>query len=312
MPLIASAPTRPSVAIPESHHWYRSDGTPQYDSPLAKPAKDGRTTTPTTLRHARADGLFPSVTTISKQALPLSGNVINWLVDTMMASALDICAELSDPMALEANMPDRAETEALVVEEYKTRRSSQADRGTLIHAQVERSLTDNVPPEDHAANLADAQIRGWAKMGSRMVDCELSFASTLGWAGKCDLLIANVDGLSWTLADLKCPNTNSWTRFKTASEKGHQVGYDEYGIQLAAYRAGLGQPHPEMKCDRRIISRCVSILVDGGIDSDTAGECLFYEWPHDTLLRFGRVFARAFENWVELRGYDPRPDDKEE
>ena len=308
-PLIASSP-RPSVAIPESHHWYRADGSPQYNSPLAKPAKDGRTTTATTVAHAKKQlaetgtGLFPSYTTVKKYALPTPYNVMKWQLNHAADAGIEVGRahpDWTDDQCREA-----------VNELYQTRTTEQADRGTLIHAEVERSLTDNVPPEDHAANLADAQIRGWAKMGSRMVDCELSFASTLGWAGKCDLLIANVDGLSWTLADLKCPNTNSWTRFKTASEKGHQVGYDEYGIQLAAYRAGLGQPHPEMKCDRRIISRCVSILVDGGEDSDTAGECLFYEWPHDTLLRFGRVFARAFENWVELRGYDPRPDDKEE
>ena len=124
------------------------------------------------------------------------------------------------------------------------------------------------------------------------------------------MLLPNPDGTTWTLADLKCPNTKSWTRFRDALGKGHGP-YDEYGIQLAAYRDGWAHPHPDMKCEPRVITRCVSILVDGGEDSETAGECIFYEWPDDVLAKFGRVFGRAFENWCETRGkggYDPRPE----
>ena len=260
-------------------------------------------------------GLFPSVTTIAKQALPLSQNVINWLNDLAVSVSLDVCVEHLRPGVVERgfdqrstwNPPPREQLEAMIADEFRARRTSQADRGTLIHAEVETYYQGGEVdlPDDPAALKAVEQItRQLVRMATPQ--CETPFASVLGWAGKCDLLIPNDDIPTWTLADLKCPNTKSWMRFKDELAKGRGP-YDEYGIQLAAYRAGLGQPHPDMKCERRVITRCVSILVDGGEDSETAGECLFYEWPHDTLLRFGRVFSRAFENWCEMRDYDPRP-----
>ena len=52
----------------EGGHWYTRSGEPCYEMPLKKPAADGRTHTPTTLRHARIHNLLWSITTVGGSA----------------------------------------------------------------------------------------------------------------------------------------------------------------------------------------------------------------------------------------------------
>jgi len=140
--------------LSEQGHWYDSSGRPQYTI-TGKNGKERNTT----LRDAREFNLFPSVTTIMGMAAKPA--LENWKIDQALLSALTL---------------PRSETESLdgfmarAKQDAKDQSYKAAERGTEIHADIERGFLHNTPSDAYMAVRAclDSTFPGvdWIAEGS--------------------------------------------------------------------------------------------------------------------------------------------------
>jgi hypothetical protein len=192
----------------EAGHWYDAlTGEPRYTVIGANGQERA-----STLRDARKHGWVPSVTTILQAAA--KPGLERWKAEQVLMAGLTL-PRLPDE-------PEKAWT-ARVWEDSKQQAQKAAERGTIIHAAIEKWFSTGEVDADYmrwigaVSDLMDA-------FGSQTWLPEKSFASPLGYGGKVDLHSANVvldfktkDG---TLAKVEC--------------------YDEHYMQVAAYAQGLG------------------------------------------------------------------------
>ena len=192
----------------QSGHWYDpKTGEPRY----TYVNKKGETKN-TTLREARKEGWVPSVTMIlglaSKPALT------NWMVDQGILAALTTPRIDGEP---EADYLSRIKRSS------KEEASKAAERGTLIHGWVQKGFEGKklLPPEDEFYISASVTLE--KDCGRQMWSSEKSFARD-GFGGKCDL-----------------HNEGYVIDFKTTEKDLATIKtWDEHGMQLGAYRYGLG------------------------------------------------------------------------
>jgi hypothetical protein len=195
--------------VQENGHWYTKDGHPAYTT-LGKTGER-----PTTLRDARKLGLLPSVTTINGM-LSKAGLNSYFQQEAIKATI---------------NFP-RLDTESQeeyfkrILELSKQHSRSAAERGSSIHAIIE-AYFDQVYMPEKPAYLSNIDKALSDAFGEQLWLSEKSFAHSLQFGGKCDLM--SVNGF---VVD-----------FKTKEVDLDKIDvYFEMEMQLAAYREGLGVP----------------------------------------------------------------------
>lgn len=207
-----------------SGHWYALDGTPAYTIV----GKNGRER-PTTLRDAREHNLVPSVTGIIRCAS--APQLEKWKREQVLLAALTLPRRDGES---EQDWLRRVE------QDWQESSRKAMNRGTDIHADIEKHFRGQQPSTDNWE---------WVKVARQCVDdhCgpqnwfpERSFASPMGYGGKCDLHSA-----SWVID------------IKTKDGDAPRGLYDEHLMQLAAYRHGLGVPGA--RCAILYVSRDVPV-----------------------------------------------------
>jgi hypothetical protein len=241
------------VRASESLHWYRRDGTPQYSVEAAKGGMRA-----TTLRDARKMNLVPSVTTILKSAA--SPGLEAWKLNQMLLAALTL-------PRVDGESEESFVTR--VVADSKEHAKMAAERGTRVHAAVEKHYEGVVDEE-----MSDYQLGVSKSIREAFGDLaflpEKAFAHELGFGGKVDLHAPGV------VLDIKSKEFTSKTLDKVEA-------YDEHMMQLAAYRVGLGMPE----------ARCANVFAS----VTEPGLCKVVEWSQEDLSRGWTMFESLLKYW---------------
>lgn len=236
----------------EGGHWYTKDGAPAY----TVIAKNGEPRS-TTLRDAKKLGLLPSVTTIMKAAA--SPGLEAWKLNQMMLAALTLPR---------ADGESEASFIARIQADSKDQARKAADRGTEVHAAIERFYEGTI--EASSLPYLEAVYKAVNDtFGDLNWAVEKSFAHTsspFGFAGKIDLHSMDGDGV---VIDFKTKEFTSETLDKVA-------GFDENVMQLAAYRTGLVKPQ----------ARCANVFVS----VTEPGLVVVKEWTQEELWRGWSMF----------------------
>jgi hypothetical protein len=196
-----------NVHAQESGHWYDKNGKEAH-SYINKKGEEK----PTTLRQARTEGLVPSVTSIIR--LAAAPGLDAWKADQVIMAALSL-----------PRVPDETDDEfvARIKLDAKEQAKKAAEKGTEIHALVQRGFESTGIPDDAMRYYESARKTIYEALGRAIFDCEKSFARD-GYGGKVDL---SRDGI---VIDIKS-TTKPLEGLKT---------WDEHSLQLSAYRHGLG------------------------------------------------------------------------
>jgi len=244
----------------ESVHWYGQDGSPQY----TVEAKDG-SQRPTTLRDARKFNLVPSVTTILKVAA--KPGLEAWKLEQMLLSALTL-----------PRLPDEPEKSfiARIAADSKETGKQAAEQGTRIHESIERWMKGERDVEfQRSASAFDKHIHEY--FGSHPCQdwlMERSFAHQ-GFGGKVDMYCEpNELAPTGIVLDIKS---------KEFGVDDKVDAYDEHGMQLAAYRVGLGLP----------AARCANVFVS----RNHPGLIRIVEWAQPDLERQFQMFNHLLAFW---------------
>ena len=252
----------------ESGHWYKHNGSPAYTII----GKNG-TERPTTLRDARMLNLVPSVSGII--VLANRPGLDNWKIDQAILSALTLPRLNEEPEAAYLSR---------IKEDAKAQAKKAAERGTLIHAWVQKGFEGKYEPvRQTMIDLEDERLKFYDS-ARKTLDaecgcqnswiCEKSFA-TERYGGKCDL------HNDLYLIDIKTTDKDLAT-IKT---------WDEHAMQLAAYDYGLDWDVP-------LRHRKCGILY---IHKDTAESRLL--WIESKELEKGwKMFSALLDYWYAKSG----------
>jgi hypothetical protein len=254
-----------------SSHWYKPDGDPAYSA---------------TLRDARKEKLYPSVTQII--GILAKPAIESWAVNLMSETCWDNPASWSNRESLEGY---RSRIEPI----YNERRSEAAIRGSAIHdfaeAYIQHDPDINTVPgyESQCEKLAQ-----WIEDNIRVATAEQSFAHNvdgMGYGGRIDAYGWLNDGQSFVLD------------FKTQGCKGKPTYYPEWQYQLAAYHAwrkdtfGMLSLGPDGLAITRPDPVCISVV----IDTNSPTIHVKYYTP-DQISNARKVFASIMATWYAIKG----------
>lgn len=251
------------VHVSEATHWYTRTGAPQYEVPAQKGGMR-----PATLRDARKIGLVPGVTGVLNMAHKPA--LVQYIARQHVLAALTLPRREGEA---EDDWLRRVGTDA------REHGRKAADEGTSLHAALQGHYEGKAP-----------ELRWWPHVkgtfdlirencGNVEWFCERSFASPMGYGGKCDLS----SPAGWVV-DFKG---------KEFDAKGAErlVAFDEHACQLAAYRHGLGMHG----------ARCAIVYVS----RNTPGLAKFCEVSAEDLSRGWRMFAALLDFWKAKHRFDP-------
>jgi hypothetical protein len=261
--------TTPAIRASESNHWYTRDGVPQY---TVEAKKGGQRNT--TLRDARVMNLVPSVTTVLNVAAKPA--LTAWLQQQVLLAALTL-----------PRRPDEPEKEYIdrIIKDSKEQGRSAADAGTDIHASIQGHY-EGKSTGKHNESVQACDIAITKHFGAQRWVSERSFAHEIGFGGKCDLFVGDVDGI---VVDVKTKEFTDPTKVN---------GYDEHLMQLAAYRVGLGIP--KARCANVFVSRNVPDLV---VVREWSAEDLSAEFCHSNFLFVFRRKKNSNEHQRQHRAH---------
>lgn len=246
------------MAISESLHWYSRKGEPVYQVPYADPSKGMRNTT---LRDAKKLSLVPSVTAIL--SIPAKPGLDRWKQNQLLDAAWTCPVE------------DEIGYKLAVVEMAEMKSAEARDKGTAIHADIERSYLDEPPLspdyEAHVTNVIDA-LEQYGELIA-----EAPFSHPLGYGGKVDLHGNGISG--GVVLDVK-------TKDFDEDQDPKKLAYPEMAMQLDAYRHGLNMPKATM----------VNVFVDR-----ETGRVKLYEWPEGDYFK---MFLCLLKYWQLSKKYD--------
>lgn len=257
-------------------HWYQVEGgviTPAYEVP--NKSKPG-TMRSTTLRDARTLGLVPSVTNIlgvlNKPALN------NWRVTQGILSALTL------PRI--AGEGEEAFAER-VVADLDAESSAARDLGTDIHDALEMWLTTQQLPTTVPAYEYVVPTALWLTDNVKTVHRTEFYVAGFGFAGRVDLDCTLNTGQR-VVVDFKSQKVRN----------GKPVFYDEFPLQLAAYRMGMfdGMHNWEPPGLMSVI-----------IDSITPGPPHVKIWEEGGTHApgYAALFEHCFNLWCYVKNYAP-------
>lgn len=249
----------------DSCHWYAADGTPAYEQPCKSKPGEMR---PTTIRDARTLNLVPSVTTIIRCAA--QPGLERWKQQSLLHAALTlprIDGETEDDFAKRA------------LEDAAAQSLAAREKGTMIHGVIEQFF-DGVDPSPEMKPYAMAAFHAVTDvLPAAEWKAEKSFACADGYGGKVDLHGTSPEFVcdfktksNWTDADVK-----------------RGLAYDEHGMQLCAYAAGLGLKQP--------------ILFNVFISTDEPGKYHVHQWPAEDHERLLRMFWCLLHYWREANRF---------
>lgn len=244
-----------SAYASESGHWYRRDGSPAYTVIGANGTERA-----TTLRDARKLGLVPSVTSIIR--LAAAPGLERWKADQLLMAALTLPRRADEP---------EKEWVRRVYEDSREQAKMAAERGTEIHAAIERTLRG----EDTGADFmpyAAAALDAITCFNGAVWSTERSFAHPLGFGGKVDLHAPGI------VLDFKT---------KDGDVDDCEV-YDEHRMQLAAYARGLGMP----------FARCAVVFVSRQLPAKARVALI----PPDDIAKGWRQFLALLNYYCATTG----------
>jgi hypothetical protein len=253
----------------ESGHWYDREGNPAY----SVIGKNGNLR-PTTLRDARTNNLCPSVTTIIGVAA--KPGLDTWKQQQVLLAALTLPRELNEP---EQTWLER------VMQDSKATGRIAADRGTAIHATIQAFFEGALIPEAMPmCRPVEEAIK--THFGPLLLLPELSFAHTLGFGGKADLVAKSRHDFDGVCIDIKTKETEDISKADI---------WPEHAMQLAAYRHGFNMPK----------ARCANVFVGykmvNGVTQFTGVKVVEHE-PED-LDRSWLMFTKLLEFWQLKNNY---------
>lgn len=217
--------TNPIIAS-DKNHWYYPDGTPCHEVPNKSKPGEVRSTT---LRDAKALGLFPSVT--------------NFL-SIISRPGLEIYKQNQILLSAATSPYDQSNADAWakqVLEDAQKHAKEASELGTAIHGAIEKRLKGEATKEyfDYVDPVLQEMYCREMLINPK---AEHSFAHPIGFGGKIDY-----------------HNDEFLVDFKTkAFTESKGLAYDENLFQLAAYRFGLQLPH--LRCFNIYISTTVKGL----------------------------------------------------
>ena len=189
----------------ESGHWYMPDGSPYYTVKSAKGVDR-----PVTLRDARKVGAYPSVTTVIR--LGAQPQLERWKRNQVLLSALTLPRNEYEN---EAAWLERVE------HDWQEQGKDAADRGTAIHAAIEKDLLGEEYPYEYKEWVSKA----FENLPNERWVPERSYVHPAGYGCKLDL------------------HSESWVvDTKTKDGDLPTTCYDEHIMQVAAQMHAVGIP----------------------------------------------------------------------
>lgn len=223
-------PTEPTVTparrFTSSGHWYTRDGV---QVELVPGSKKGSQVKPD-LRHARKLDLAPGITTILREA-PSKG-LERYKISQAIQAALTLPRVDGET---DEQWIDR------ILEDSEQAAAAAAERGTELHARVERDLGahDLTDPWAKAvagelAKLTDGEPRVWWRS-------EVGCASNLGYGTKVDLALVTDDGTLPTgfVVDMKSKDGVYDAATGRRPLPAELKTYDDHAMQLVAGAVAL-------------------------------------------------------------------------
>jgi hypothetical protein len=246
-------------------HWYAKDGTPRHDA---------------TLREARKENLYPSVTSIL--AIKERPQLAMWKTRQLVEQALTV-----------SRLPDESDEswwERVLCADAEERAKA-PDLGTDVHAQLAdyiRSVEKN--PRVPGVDLGP--VIGWTNehvaLGGFGNIVEASFSSGCYGYGGCIDYDGAVDGgpalIDWKTQSVKLNNKG----------KPAPVFYDEWAWQLSAYL------HNFLGVNWQDSRTLYSVIID-----TAAPGCYVKQWSKEDAERGWKGFQGLFEAWKADRKYNP-------
>lgn len=252
------------VTPTKASHWYSRDGKPCHTVIGANGAERN-----TTLRDARKQGLYPSVTSVINMIA--NPGLDAWKQEQAILAALTL------PPHENESLNDYAKR---VVQDMDAQRDTSAVLGRRIHFGIDQLLNGQIPDPEMAPYLLSVG-RWFDDVGLEMLLTETDMIShEWGFGGRLDLY-GRIDG-QLTLVDFKSQDV----------KRGKANFYDSWPIQLSAYRKLLqekGLP----------IQACYSVVIDTNIAKPVHVE----KWPEQKLSF--ETFGSALQIWKHLKNYDP-------
>lgn len=241
-------------------HWYAKDGAPFYTI-----IGSNGNERPTTLRDARKLELVPSVTGIIRMAAAPA--LEKWKRNQVMLAALTL-----------PRTKDESEAQWLsrVEHDWQEQGKQAADRGTAIHAAIEKHYRGDAPDESLWEWVKAAKAAIDEACGAQQWSAERSFADVRGFGGKTDL------------------HSGEWVIDAKGKEgdvrEANLALYDEHLMQLAAYREGLGIPG----------ARCGILFIGRDVPS-----AQFVKAAETDLDRGWHMFKALLAYWCAKHAYWP-------
>jgi len=257
---------KPLVKSGSSGHWYLPDGQPRHDA---------------TLREARKEILYPSVTSIDKDAF-VNQFLDNWKRDQILLAAGD------NPRQPHENVEQYSQR----IYDLSMEKSRTAlEFGKAIHDCVERFPNT---PSDPALTPWYLKFEAWygSSISSTVAVEETLLDHDLGVAGRTDLLGKLLSDGKRCVVDYKTQDVKI-----SKSGKKTPAYYDSWKRQLAFYAVADAKEcgtFPD-------IPVCISLI----IDSNEGGEVYPKTWETKDILQAYRQFIHGAWLWFDGRGYWP-------
>lgn len=245
-----------------SAHWYDVEGNPKHDA---------------TLREARKEDLFPSVTTV--------GKIKQKFVLDQWKTEQTILAGLKNPKRDDEDL--RAYCQRIYDESLREGKEA-ARTGSLVHNSIEATIKGEpfiLSEEDSVLNEKVIHTQNWVT--ENLIKCvsEQTYVSLLyGYAGKIDCV-----------GEIKGYENLSLIDFKTQKPKKEKFNfYDDWILQLAAYYMLLEEASIK-------IDNIISVV----ISSDLAlNKIEVFKWELEDLRYGQKMFMSCLAFWCECNKYN--------
>ena len=257
MALIATAYTAPSL------HWYTKDGEPRHDA---------------TLREARKENLFPSVTSILNELA--SPELENWKKEQLILACSTLPRQEGE---------DTGAFLARVIRDSESYTRSAADLGTAAHDWLDRAIQTGeweVPPELEKIGESLRAAKKWIDENldlSAGFWVEDSMVSGMGYAGRVDFQGFLKNGR---------PVIIDWKTQNVTPKKGKASFYDKYLWQLTGYCEGKTEDF-----------ELVSVVIGSNPDCQGVWSKV---WELDEKMDGWDIFRACLRIWQLKRGYKPQ------
>lgn len=258
-----------------SSHWYKPDGEPSYNA---------------TLRDARKEQLYPSVTQII--GILAKPAIESWAVNLMSETCYKHMPHLDDCDMMDETIEQyRQRIEPI----YESKRSEAAIRGSAIHDFAEAYIQHD--PDVNMVPGYKAQCEKLAQWIDDNIDSaivEQPFAHVIdgmGYGGRIDAYGYFKDGRQFVLD------------FKTQGVKAKPAYYPEWQYQLAAYKDWRNEHFRTLSLGENgfhialVDPVCVSVVID--TNSPTIH---VKEYTPTQISDALKVFTSIMATWYAIKG----------